>query len=178
MNTPFEDLEYLSDYLPDEGESVIVTRRGGELICQPMQGDTYREGVGDSELYGRLVIANEHLSRLAVVPLWTSLFVAFAAAVAFYQLSGVGWEGWYVALAIGASGLLAGMSWVSRRRRQVFETDIRLMLDSQMRRRSLNRFALIGAIRQHPELATLLDEISRHFYAPPPPVRERTQSPS
>lgn len=175
MNTPFEDLEYLSDYLPDEGESVIVSRRGGELICEPVQGESYREGVGDAELYGRLVIANERLSRLAVVPLWTSLFVAFAVGVAFYQLSGIGWEGWYVALGIGAAGLLSGITWVSQRRRRVFETDVRHMLDSQMRRRSLNRFALIGAIRQHPELAILLDEISRHQATPPLPQREHSQ---
>jgi len=175
MNTPFEDLEYLSDYLPDEGESVVVTRRGGELICHPIQGESYREGVGDAELYGRLVLANERLSRLAATPLWTSLFLAFAVGVAFYQLSGVGWGGWYVALAIASAALLAGMTWVSRRRRSAFEADVRPMLESQMRRRGLNRFALIGAIRQHPELATLLDEISRHQMAPAPSYRESSQ---
>ncbi len=32
MNTPFEDLEYLADYLPDEGEAMLVSRRDGEGV--------------------------------------------------------------------------------------------------------------------------------------------------
>ena len=34
MNNPYEDLEYLAEFLPEEGESVIVTRRRGQLVCE------------------------------------------------------------------------------------------------------------------------------------------------
>ena len=29
MLSPYEELEFLADFLPDEGEAVVVTRQGG-----------------------------------------------------------------------------------------------------------------------------------------------------
>ena len=72
MSTPFEELEYLSDYLPEEGESVIVTRRAGELVCESGPGGRYGDGLLDPELYGRLVQWNLRLSSLSVLPIWSS----------------------------------------------------------------------------------------------------------
>jgi hypothetical protein len=40
MATPFEELEYLADQLPEEGESIIVTRMYGELVCQQYVEET------------------------------------------------------------------------------------------------------------------------------------------
>ena len=55
MNSPFEELEYLADYLPDEGEAVIVVRKDGELVCEAFQREKYQEGITDPEFYGRLI---------------------------------------------------------------------------------------------------------------------------
>jgi hypothetical protein len=162
MNTPFEDLEFLSDNLPDEGESVVVTRRGGELVCQPIHGESFRDGIADAELYGRLVLANERLSRLSTVPLWSCLCAAFVLCAAFFQFTDLGWSAWHVPPAIAALAGLTYQAWVGARRRNYFQREVRGMLETQFRLRGINRFAVVGAIRQHPELGMLLDELSRH----------------
>lgn len=159
MNSPFEDLEYLADYLPDEGEAVVVIRRGGELICEPFRQEAWREGISDSELYGRLVQANERLAVLGVLPLWVSTLAAFCLCVAFHHLTKIGWSGWYADLGIGLLALIGFFSWMRHRRRQLFRNEIRPMLETQMRRRELQKFSVIGAIRQHSELSSLLDEL-------------------
>ena len=58
MNNPYEDLEYLAEFLPEEGESVIVTRRRGQLVCESYF-ETHatppaQAGLIDREFYGRL----------------------------------------------------------------------------------------------------------------------------
>lgn len=161
MNSPFEELEYLSDFLPDEGESVMVSRRGGELVCQPVGSDLFRDGISDAELYGRLVLANERLNGLSSIPFWSAFAVAFGVGVAIFELTEIGWRGWYLALALAGTALLIASAWAAQRRRRFFHQEVRLMLETQMRRRQINRYALVGAIRQHPELSTLLDELSR-----------------
>jgi hypothetical protein len=161
MNTPFEELEYLADFLPEEGESMVVSRRGGELVCQPVQTENYRDGIADAELYGRLVLANERLNGLAVVPFWSCLFAALGCCVILFEWTDMGWNGWYLALAAAATAVLGGGAWAAQRRRRFYQKVVRAMLDNQMRRRHINRYALVGAIRQHPELSTLLDELSR-----------------
>jgi hypothetical protein len=161
MSTPFEDLEYLADYLPEEGESVVVSRRGGDLVCQPVHAESYRDGIADAELYGRLVLANERLNGLSAVPYWSCLFAAVGFCLALFGWTDVGWNGWYLALAVIATAVLGGSTWAAQRRRRFYQEDVRAMLDSQMRRRQINRYVLVGAVRQHPELSTLLDELSR-----------------
>lgn len=161
MSSPFEELEYLADYLPEEGESVVVTRRNGELVCQAISTASEKEGVADTELYGRLVLANERLDRLNVVPLWSCALGAFVTAVAFFQFTHIGWPGWYVAVGIAAVAGLACSSWIAVRRERLFRREIVPMLDRQMRHGGFTQYALVGAIRQHPELSALLTELSR-----------------
>jgi hypothetical protein len=160
MGTPFEELEYLSDFLPDEGESLVVSRRGGELVCQPLERDGGREGVSDGELYGRLVLANERLAGLAAVPVWSCLGACFALCAAFHELTGIGWSGWYVDAAIAFFSALGCSTWIAHRRRRLYRKSIGPMLEAQFRNRDLNRFALVGSIRQHSELRTLFDQVS------------------
>jgi hypothetical protein len=151
MSTPYEELENLAEFLPEEGESLIVSRRGGELVCQPLNPEEgSREG-----------IANERLGALAAVPVWTCMGIAFAACVAFHKLTGIGWEGWYVDVAVAFLAAMSFTVWATIRRRRLYAAEIRPMLDSQLRARGLNRFAIVGALRQHPELRCLLDELSR-----------------
>ncbi len=53
------------------------------------------------------------------------------------------------------------LSWIRRRQTALFGTEIRPMLNWQIRRRRLDRYVILGAMRQHAELRTLLDEMSR-----------------
>jgi hypothetical protein len=66
-----------------------------------------------------------------------------------------------VALGLAALASLIGSTWTAIRRKNLFEREIRPMLESQARRRGLSRYVLLGAIRQHPELACLLTEVVR-----------------
>src|SRR5262249_47685792 len=147
--------------LPDEGESLMVTRRDGELVCQTVAANSTPDGISDAELYGRLVLANERLNRLGIVPLWSCGLATFAVCVAFFQLSGIGWPGWYAGAGILAVAALSCSAWIAARRDRLFRRDVVPMLEAQMRRRKLNRYALVGAIRQHPELSSLLTELAR-----------------
>lgn len=161
MSTPFEELEQLADFLPEEGESLVVSRRDGELVCQPVYAESYRDGIADAELYGRLVLANERLNGLNAVPFWSCFLAAVGLCLALFEWTEFGWNQWYLSVAVGAIAVLSGSTWAAYRRRKFYREGVRSMLDSQMRRRHLSRYALVGAIRQHPELSTLLDELSR-----------------
>ena len=57
MFTPFEELEYVAEYLPEEGESVLISRKDGELVCQPWRTEGLRDGIEEAPLYGLLVQA-------------------------------------------------------------------------------------------------------------------------
>lgn len=161
MGSPFEELEYLSDYLPEEGESVVVSRRDGELLCESVLGGQFRDGISDPEFYGRLVQCNERLSDLSATPMWTCVALWFWICVVAHQLTGFGWEGWYLDVGIGMIALIACIAWIRRRQSMLFLKEIRPMLHWQFRHRRLDKFVVLGALRQHPELRTLMEEMSR-----------------
>lgn len=161
MTTPFEELEYLADYLPDEGEAVLVTRKQGELVCEAFQRDGETPGISDPEFYGRLVQANERLNSAGAKPIWCCLLLLFWACVTGHTLSGFGWSGWYldVGLALGAVALC--FQWIRARQAKLFHREIAPMLNWQLRQRFMDKYVLIGVIRHQPELRTLLDEMVR-----------------
>jgi hypothetical protein len=45
MATPFEELEYLTENLPEEGESIVVSRMYGDLVCSPYQPEIKAVGM-------------------------------------------------------------------------------------------------------------------------------------
>lgn len=160
MSTPFEDLEYLADFLPEEGETMLVTRHDGELTCEPFRQDSGREGIADSEFYGRLVQASERLSVLGRMPLWICLVSWFWVCVAFHLSTGIRWTGWFLDVGTGIMVLMGCLCWIRHRQKRLFQGEIRPMLESEIRRRGLQKYAVIGAIRQHPEMRSLMDELS------------------
>ena len=159
MNTPFEDLEYLADYLPEEGEAVIVARRGGELVCEPFRQETPQERGLDAELYGRLVQANERLNAIGALPLWGAALTCFCLCVAVHKWFDVGWNGWYLDLGIVLTLLAGCYSWIRWTQGRLFFRQIRPMIESQLCNRGLRKYALIGVARQHSELRVLLDHL-------------------
>ncbi|MBT5020721.1 MAG: hypothetical protein HON04_18470, partial [Planctomicrobium sp.] len=72
MFSPFEELEYLAEYLPEEGEMVLLTRESGDLVCKPWKENDLREGISETHLYGFLVQANDQLEDRQKAPLWFS----------------------------------------------------------------------------------------------------------
>ena len=164
MTTPFEELEYLAEYLPDEGEAVVVRRQFGELICEAYQrerSDRSRDSMGDPELYGRLVHANERLNAQGTLPLWATILLLFWGCVAIHQTFNLGWSGWFYDFGLSlVAGVLCYL-WIRKRQREYFDDQVQSMLTWQLKRREIDRYALIGLIRQHAELRTLLDQLSR-----------------
>jgi hypothetical protein len=159
--SPFEELEHLADYLPEEGESVRLTRRNGELVCEPCGAESLRDGIEDSRLYGQLVQANERLSGLALLPLWAGGILVFWTFVALFTVGGLRWESWFLVPGLGLVALWGCFQWIRWRQHRVFQREIWPALESELRRRGLHLHALIGGVRQHTELQTLLDELVR-----------------
>jgi len=161
MWTPYEELEYLSDFLPNEGESVVVTRRGGELKCEPLAEDDLRDGIDDVELYGRLVQANERLNAQGSLPLWATALGLMGLAIVLYRVVGFGWADWYLLPALGLLGLFGCFHWIRFRQRRHFQRTILPTLVREARQRRITLFALMAGVRQHAEFRTLLDELVR-----------------
>lgn len=161
MLSPYEELEYLADYLPEEGETVLVTRRGGELICEPAPCGDLREGVEDVELYGRLVQANERLNGQGAFPLWMTAIGFMLACIGMFQLIGLGWSEWFVAPALGMLSLFGCFHWIRHRQHRLFEQELLPTLKAEAQARRISAYALMAGVRQHVEFRTLLDELVR-----------------
>ena len=161
MFTPFEELEYLAEYLPDEGETVLVTRRGGELVCEPYQRDAAKPVISDTAFYGRLVQANERLAAAAMLPVCSTVLLTFGACVAVHKLTGIGWNGWFLDVGLTLVAFVACGVWIRIRRVRLFQTAIRGMLSRQLRITRGNSYTLLGEMRPHPELTTLAKELYR-----------------
>lgn len=161
MFSPFEELEYLADYLPEEGETVLLTRQGGELVCKPFNKDGLRDGIENSELYGFLVKSNERLHNVGAVPLWVTLIGFIWLTILLFAGLGLQWTHWYVLPAIGFPGLCAAFHWIRLRQRRYFQRQIVPVLIRELNDREIHPHALIAGVRQHGELRTLLDELIR-----------------
>jgi hypothetical protein len=161
MFSPYEELEFLADYLPDEGESVLITRESGELVCKPFANHDLRDGVDDAELYGLLVHGNERLQGVGAFPLWITVIVLFWQAILLHGVMGVGWQAWYVVPGAGLVMLYGTMLWIRHRQQQLFQREILPGLLRELSRRRIPVYALMAGVRQHGELRTLLDELVR-----------------
>lgn len=161
MLSPFEELEFLSDYLPEEGESVIVSRQSGELICEPYQQRSLREGITDPRLYGMLIHANERLNSLGALPIWTTTIGFFWGCVTLVYADVLHWRSWFLVPGLALGLLPACIGWIRFRQRRLFLREIRPLLEGVLQTHRIDPHALLGAVRQHEEMRTLLDELVR-----------------
>ena len=157
MSTPFEELEYLSEYLPDEGESVLISRKNGELVCQAAGSDGLRDGIDEAELYGLLVECNERLSMRAAQPLWVTSLVTFFGLVAVFIFGGLGWSSWFIVPGAIFLALWICYGWIRTRQLRFFARELRPRIDAALADRHITPHSLIAGLRQHVELRTLLD---------------------
>jgi hypothetical protein len=81
--------------------------------------------------------------------------------VLLHVLTGFGWRQWYLDVGMGLVTVAVCFVWIRQRQSKLFRTDIRPMLEWQLRHHQIDRYAALGAMRQHSELRTLLDEVSR-----------------
>ncbi len=161
MYSPFEELEQLADLLPDEGEAVVLTRMGGELVCRPHVTENGSDGVSDPEFYGRLVQANERLNALSVGPIWLAVLGLFWTCVALHLGTGLGWEGWFLDAGLAIFVMLGCARWIAGRQVHLYVSEIRPMLRRHLQRRCIDRFVLLGAVRMRPELRALMESMAR-----------------
>lgn len=161
----FEELEYLADFLPEEGEAVVVVRRGGELVCEtydrPAHKAAQATSVVDAQFYGRLVQANEQLRALSALPLWSCAIGALPGCLLIHRIAGIAWTEWYIYAGVLVSVAALCQWWLQQRRSEYFIREIRTMMNWQFRHLRLERFAVLGEIRSRPELKTLLTEMTR-----------------
>ncbi len=156
MVSPFEELEYIVDYLPDEGESMVVSRRDGELVCESFQQDKNSDPLNNSQLYGRFVQANERLQACCLHPILISVLGCFCLCVTVHKALFPGWQSWYLDFGLILFTVSGCIQWIQRRQTRVFRTQVRPMIQWQLRMLGLDRFRMIGSLRHRPELKTLL----------------------
>ncbi|WP_437223035.1 hypothetical protein SH661x_003046 [Planctomicrobium sp. SH661] len=175
MFSPFEELEYIADYLPEEGEAVLISREAGELVCKPYSNDDLRDGVDDAELYGFLVQANERVHSASTFPIWVTVLVLFWMAVALHGVLGVAWDRWYIVPGLAIPMVMGTASWIQHRQRRVFQQEIAPQLSRELSRRGIRPYALVAGVRQHGELRSIFEELVSWIPArvPSRPHRER-----
>jgi hypothetical protein len=159
MFSPYEELEYLQDFLPSEGESVLVTRQHGELVCKPWSQDALRNGIEEAELYGRLVQANERLAATYAWPMWMGTIVLFWFAVGLHVGLGLNWTYWSLTPALALPVYYFALTWGRMREQELFRKEILPGLRHEMALRGISYFELVAGVRQHAELRNLLDEL-------------------
>jgi len=159
MFSPFEELEYLVDYLPEEGESVLITRKSGELVCKPYVTEDLRDGVEDAELYGFLVQANERLQSATTLPAWSAAIGLFWMGVLIHGVLKMPWDQWYLLPGLAIPVVLSTVHWIQSRQRRLFCQEIAPQLNRELSRRGIRPFALMAGVRQHGELRVLFDEL-------------------
>lgn len=159
MHSPYEELEYLAEHLPEEGETLLVRRESGELICKAYQRNDLRSGVDDAELYGMLVQANERLHAVAAFPPWVAVIALAWLGISLHVTGILALSQWYVIPGLALPLCFAVFQWIQLRQHRLFVRCLRPRLASELRRRGISRLALIAGVRQHPELRTLLDEL-------------------
>ncbi|MCA8989609.1 MAG: hypothetical protein KDA78_18320, partial [Planctomycetaceae bacterium] len=141
----YEDLEYLAEYLPEEGESVIVTRRSGNLVCEP-----YQEPISDSqvgvisrEFYGRLVAMNAKLRQFWTRPLALSALLIYLVCIGVQQWFQLGWSSWLIYGGICVAILMGTSLLVHFRQKLFLRNQISPQLNRHMAEHHLDKYTLV-----------------------------------
>ncbi|MBL4886051.1 MAG: hypothetical protein JKY95_16145 [Planctomycetaceae bacterium] len=165
MNSPFEDLEYLADFLPEEGESVLMTRRRGQLVCEtyiePASSQAASTASVDRELFGRMTTISARLNQLKTGPILVTVLSYYWMCVLMHRTLNLGWSGWYLDLGLG---LLLGVScylFVQFRQRKYFLEIVCPLMKQLMQDHQLDKYSLIAYLSQYRNLTTLASAFTR-----------------
>jgi len=166
MNNPYEELEYLADFLPDEGEAVIVSRRRGQLVCEtyfePMTTSNSSQGQQiDRELYGRLSMVESRLKLLWQTPAMVSVLAFYWVCVVLHRVFELGWSAWYLDLGLGMMIVAGCYHYVQYQRRRYFLEAVCPALQKWMVDHQLDKYTLIAWLTAHRNLSTLREALTR-----------------
>ncbi len=165
MNSPFEDLEYLADFLPEEGESVIMSRRRGQLVCEtylePTPFPSTPPGRIDRELFGRMTTINTRLRNLKIGPVLVTLLSYYWLCVMMHRVFSLGWAGWYLDLGLGLLMSVSCYLYVQFRQRKYFLEIVCPLMKQLMQDHQLEKYSLIAYLSQHRNLSTLASAFTR-----------------
>jgi hypothetical protein len=164
-NNPYEDLEYLAEFLPEEGESVIVTRRRGQLVCETffesMPQTASQTGLVDRELYGRLATLDAKMRVLWQTPVVMTVLATYWACVTLHRGLGLGWNGWYLDVGLMLIAGVACLRFIQRRQRRYFLTQVCPALQKWMIDYQIDKYSLIAWLTTHRNLVTLRHALTR-----------------
>lgn len=160
-DTPFEELERLVDYLPEEGESVVISRKDGELVCENLRGSHREELSDDRVMYGRLVQISERLRERMWLPIWAGLAMWLSSSALIHLTNGPGLGVFYGDLMLGLVASLLVVVWIDQRQRLSFVRDWMPSLARDFRQRGLERHAVLGSVKSHRELRPLFRQLVR-----------------
>lgn len=159
MNNPYEDLEYLAEFLPEEGESVVISRRRGQLVCEsyfePMSGYTPQQSLVDRELYGRLAVVNARLQAQWQTPALITALLFYWLSVASYRLAGLNWSAWQHGLGLAIVMAFACYVYVQWSTRRYFVSQVCPQLQKWMSEHQLDKYTLIAWLTMHRNLSAL-----------------------
>ena len=187
MKSPYEELEYIADHLPDEGEAVVVSRQRGEIVCEAYREPTPTSqpqvaqkvaavvppfptapivennlpGLTDPALYGRLLQANERLKGCVWSYIWPWVLSIYWLCVGCHWLTTSGWSTWYLDIGIALIVSIGAIVWIQHQQWKLFHNEICPVLERQMAERETNKYKLLSEMRQHPELKLLVTVLSR-----------------
>jgi hypothetical protein len=91
--------------------------------------------------------------------MWTTAIGFFCVCVLVHLGLGLGWPYWFVDVGLGLTALVGCFRWVRRRQRKFFRETIQPSLEGELVWRGIDRYVLMGALRQRGELRAILDEI-------------------
>ncbi|WP_437184991.1 hypothetical protein SH668x_002081 [Planctomicrobium sp. SH668] len=161
MFSPFEELEDLANYLPEEGESVLLTREEGKLVCKPIRQENLRDGIENAEFYGLLVLSDERLRSVRNVPIQLTVAFLTLAAVLLYGVLGMTLKEWYLIVGLAPCAFLAMQTWICQRQRLLFDVEIAPSLIRELKLRGFRLNALMAGVSQHAELQLLFRKMVR-----------------
>lgn len=165
MSNPYEDFEYLADFLPEEGESVIISRRRGQLVCESyldsMSSYSPQPSVVDRELYGRLVMVNAKLKRLWQNPVIIAVLMFYWLSVTTHRFLGLGWGGWYLDLGLALVVGVTCYQYILHVQKNYFMLTVCPALQKWMVEHQLDKYTLVAWLSAHRNFSALRNALTR-----------------
>lgn len=172
--SPYEEIETIADFLPEEGQSITLTRRKGQLVVDDVtqknrQQDALtqerlrqaKQRVAEETLFGHLVQANERLQNFSIKNFLFAILLTYATSMGLSWY--LGWESMNAGVVVGVTlTILAGF--VLNERNEVkkrFVYQVCPELDRVLTERNIDKFHLLGMMKNHKDLAPLARAISR-----------------
>jgi hypothetical protein len=173
--TPYEEIETIADFLPDEGKTVTLTRRKGQLIVedaslhQKQQQDLMiqermlaaKQRVAEETLFGHLVQASERLQHYSIKSFLFTLLAIYSVSVGVHYY--MGWSAVNIPVVVGMALVFVSGYLLNERAelKKRFIYHVCPELDRVLTDRNIDKYQLLGIMRNNRDLAMLARAISR-----------------